>query len=121
VVNCDGVIVDSCFGALLKTGNFTLVKKEASEKLVIAGTVVIIYKVVTLIKMGKETSKTLTELPVNPFPTVVKEPIRGWTPLVRGLLVNVVRMLFFCNCDPYRIPSSNLYSPVGLTTLRTAS
>jgi hypothetical protein len=83
VVNCDGVIVDICFGALLKTGDFTLVKEEASEKLVIAKTVVIIYKVVTVIKMGKETSKTLTELAVNPFPTVVKEPIRGWTPLMK--------------------------------------
>jgi hypothetical protein len=29
---------------------------------------------------------------------------------VRGLLVKVVKMLFLCNCDPYIIPYSNLYS-----------
>jgi tellurite resistance-related uncharacterized protein len=40
---------------------------------------------------------------------------------VRGLLVKVVKMLFLCNCDPYIIPYSNLYSPISLTTLRTAS
>jgi hypothetical protein len=48
---------------------------------VVAWIVEIIYTVVTVIKMGKETSKTLTELAVTPFPTVVKDPIRGWTPL----------------------------------------
>jgi hypothetical protein len=60
VVNCAGVIVDSCFGVLLKTGYFTLVKEQASEKLVVAQIVEIIHKVVTVIKMGKETSKTLS-------------------------------------------------------------
>jgi hypothetical protein len=54
---------------------------EASEKLVVARIVEIIQKVVTVIKMGKETIKTFTELAVNHFPTVVKDPIRGWTPI----------------------------------------
>jgi hypothetical protein len=81
VVNYAGVIVDICFGVLLKTGEFSLVKEDASEKLVVAQIVEIINKVVTVIKMGKERSKTLTELAVNPFPTVVKEPIRAWTPI----------------------------------------
>jgi hypothetical protein len=67
---------------LLKTGEFTLVKEEASEKHVFARIVDIIHKVVTVIKMGKESSKTLTELAVNHFPTVVKVPIRGWTPIL---------------------------------------
>jgi hypothetical protein len=77
VMNCDGVIVDSCFGVLLKTGDFTLVKEEASEKLVVSRIVEIIHRVV----MGTETSKTLIELDVNHFPSVVKEPIRGWMPI----------------------------------------
>jgi hypothetical protein len=81
VVNCAGVIVDSCFGIPINTGDFTLVKEEASEKLVVSRIVEIIHKLVTVIKMGKETSKTLTELAVNPFPTLVKEPLRGWTPI----------------------------------------
>jgi hypothetical protein len=74
--------VDSFFGVLLKTGDFTLVKEEASEKLVVARIVDIIHKVVTVIKMGNETSKTLTELAVNPFPTVVKDPLRGWAQIL---------------------------------------
>jgi hypothetical protein len=52
-VNCAGVIVDSCFGIPINTGDFTLVKEEASEKLVVARIVEIIQKVVTVIKMGK--------------------------------------------------------------------
>jgi hypothetical protein len=72
VVNCAGVIVDSCLRMLIKTGDFTSVKEEESDNLVVTHIVEIIHKVVTLIKMGKETSKDLTELAVNTFPPVVK-------------------------------------------------
>jgi hypothetical protein len=48
---------------------------------VVARIVKIILKVFTVIKMGKETSKNFTELAVNPFPTVAKEPLRGWKPI----------------------------------------
>jgi hypothetical protein len=82
VVNCDGNIVDIYFGVLLKTGDLTFVKEEASEKLGVARIVDSIHKVVAVIKMNKESIKNFTELAVNALPTVVKEPIIGWMPIL---------------------------------------
>jgi hypothetical protein len=88
VVNYDGVIVESCSGALLNIGHFILVKKDESDKLVVSRIVDITHKVAIVVKMGKTSTKTLTEVVVTPPHTVVQEPSIGRTPILEDHFQN---------------------------------